>query len=100
MICREFHPTFACHDLLVDIKAKWVAGHHQTQLLEKVEAAAKVVEDLINAEFVKEVKFTTLILNVVLLEKSNEKWHMCVDYIDLNKAYPRTPSPFSISTNW
>ena len=27
--------------------------------------------------------------NVVLVKKSNEKWRMCVDFTDLNKAYPK-----------
>ena len=24
--------------------------------------------------------------NVVLVKKANEKWHMCIDFIDLNKV--------------
>jgi len=31
--------------------------------------------------------------NVVLVKKVNGKWRMCVDYIDLNKAYPRDAYP-------
>ncbi|GAU46453.1 hypothetical protein TSUD_402200 [Trifolium subterraneum] len=31
--------------------------------------------------------------NVVLVKKSNEKWRMCVDFTDLNKACPKDPYP-------
>lgn len=29
-----------------------------------------------------------MVSNVVLVKKHNGKWHMCVDFIELNKAYP------------
>ena len=38
------------------------------------------------AGFIKEVQYTTWLSNVVLVKKSNEKWRMCVDFTDLNKA--------------
>lgn len=31
--------------------------------------------------------------NVVLVKKSNEKWRMCVDFTDLNKACPKDSLP-------
>lgn len=34
----------------------------------------------------KEVEYLEWISNVVLLKKSNGKWQMCVDFINLNKA--------------
>lgn len=33
------------------------------------------------------------IANKVMLKKSNEKWRMCVDFTDLNKAYPKDGFP-------
>lgn len=33
--------------------------------------------------------------NVVMVKKSNDKWRMCVDFIDLNKAFPKDNYPFS-----
>ena len=32
-------------------------------------------------------------MNVVLVKKSNSKWRICVDFIDLNKAYPKDSFP-------
>ena len=31
--------------------------------------------------------------NVVLVKKANEKWRMCVDFTDLNKACPKDSFP-------
>ena len=31
--------------------------------------------------------------NVVMVKKANGKWRMCVDFTDLNKAYPKDSYP-------
>ena len=33
--------------------------------------------------------------NVVMVKKANGKWRMCVDFKDLNKAYPKDNYPLS-----
>ncbi len=86
-------PDIACHRLALDPKARWVAQRRRKQAPEKAEAAAKAVEDLIKAEFIREAKYTTWLSNVVLVKKSNGKWRMCVDYTDLNKACPKDAYP-------
>ena len=30
-----------------------------------------------------------------MVKKASEKWRMCVDFTDLNKAYPKDSFPFS-----
>lgn len=47
------------------------------------------------AEFIKKVKYPTWLANPVMVKKSNDKWRMCVDYIDLNKACPKDSYPLS-----
>ena len=32
--------------------------------------------------------------NVVMVKKANEKWRMCVDFMDSNKACPKDSYPF------
>jgi hypothetical protein len=49
---------------------------------------------LLEARFIKEVFHPTWLANPVLVKKKNGKWLMCVDYISLNKAYPKVPFPF------
>ena len=31
--------------------------------------------------------------NPVVVRKANGKWRLCIDYIDINKAYPKDPFP-------
>ena len=35
--------------------------------------------------FIREVRYTDWLTNIVLVKKQNVKWKMCVDSIDLNK---------------
>lgn len=41
----------------------------------------------------REVHYPDWLANVVMVKKSNEKWHMCVDFTDLNKACPKDSFP-------
>lgn len=38
------------------------------------------------AGFVREVYYPEWLANVVMVKTSNEKWYMCIDFTDLNKA--------------
>ena len=51
------------------------------------------VQALLEAGFIREVKYPLWLANVVLVRKSNGKWRMCTDYTDLNKACPKDPYP-------
>jgi len=46
-------------------------------------------EKLLKARFIREARYSTWLANVVMVTKSNDKWRMCVDYKDLNKACPK-----------
>ncbi|XP_073103292.1 uncharacterized protein [Elaeis guineensis] len=45
--------------------------------------------------FIREAMYPDWLTNVVLVKKANEKWHMCIDFTDLNKAYPKDSYPLS-----
>jgi len=60
---------------------------------EKRNAAVMEVQKLLEAGFVKEIRYTTWLANVVSVKKSNEQWRMCVDYTDLNKPCPKDAYP-------
>ena len=62
-------------------------------LTERVEAVAVEVEKLLKAQFIRAVYYPNWLANVVLVKKSNGKWRMCVDFTDLNKAYPKDSFP-------
>ena len=41
------------------------------------------------ADFISEVFYPDWLANVVMVKKSNGKWRMCNNFIDLNKACPK-----------
>lgn len=86
-------PDVEFHHLAVNPEAKWVAQKRRVQNEEKAKAAAKAISDLILAGFIKEVKYTTWLSNVILVKKSNAKWCICVDYTNLNQVFPKDAFP-------
>ncbi|MCI41489.1 gag-pol polyprotein, partial [Trifolium medium] len=56
-------------------------------------AITEEVAKLKEAEFIEEIKYPSWLANVVMVKKANEKWRMCVDFTDLNKACPKDPYP-------
>ncbi|WVZ07299.1 hypothetical protein V8G54_020645 [Vigna mungo] len=60
---------------------------------EKEEVVDEEVCKLLEAGFIREVKYTTWLANVVMVKKSNGKWRMCTDFTDLNKACPKDTYP-------
>ena len=56
-------------------------------------AIAEEVRKLQEASFIKEVYYPNWLANVVMVKKASGKWRMCVDFTDLNKAYPKDSYP-------
>ena len=46
-----------------------------------------------DAEFIREVYYLDWLAHVVMVQKAKEKWKMCVDFTDLNKACPKDSYP-------
>lgn len=44
--------------------------------------------------FAQKVQYPTWLANMVIVPKKNNKWRMCIDYTDLNKACPKDNYPF------
>jgi ribosomal protein S4E len=53
---------------------------------EKAKAVEAEVQRLQDAKVIREVKFPVWLANTVPVKNKNEKWRMCVDFTDLNKA--------------
>nr|KYP31646.1 Retrovirus-related Pol polyprotein from transposon 17.6 [Cajanus cajan] len=86
-------PKFLCHRLAVCRDARPVAQKKRKMGDEKRKAANAEVQKLLQTKFIREVTYTTWLANVVLVRKANEKWRMCTDYTDLNKACPKDAYP-------
>ena len=48
---------------------------------------------MLEADFIREVYYPDWLANVVMVKKANGKWRMCVDFNDLNRAYPKDNYP-------
>ncbi|XP_057746519.1 uncharacterized protein LOC130965775 [Arachis stenosperma] len=86
-------PDLMSHHLAVDPLAKPVAQRRRKMSPDRAAEVQKQVKALLEANFIRELPYTTWLSNVVLVRKSNRKWRMCVDYTDLNKACPKDAFP-------
>jgi hypothetical protein len=60
--------------------------------LDKKKAIKKEITKLMVAEFIREILHPDWLVNPILVQKKNTaKWHMCIDYMDLNKHCPKDP---------
>lgn len=60
---------------------------------EHAEAVKEEVNKLKQVGVVNEVFYFEWLANTVVVKKKNGKWHVCVDFIDLNKVCPKVPFP-------
>jgi hypothetical protein len=60
---------------------------------EKVKAVKAEVQRLQDAQVIREVKYPVWLANAVPVKKKNEKWRICVDFTDLNKACKKNDFP-------
>jgi hypothetical protein len=51
------------------------------------------VNKLLEAGFIRPVDYPSWLANSVLVEKSDGAWRMCIDYTNLNKAFPKDDYP-------
>ena len=74
------------HHLKVDLERKPIQQRIRVFVPERNRAIMHKVDKLLVASFIKEVYYLEWLANVVMVKKTNRKWRMCVDFIDLNDA--------------
>ena len=77
------------HHLNVNLECKPVQQKRRIFAPECNKAVIEEVEKQLEVNFIREVFYPDWLANVVMVKKSNGKWRMCVDFIDLNKACPK-----------
>nr|XP_025682159.1 uncharacterized protein LOC112783427 [Arachis hypogaea] len=87
------NPSVITHRLAVNPSARPISQKKRNLGNEKREASMIEVKKLIDAQFIRELRFTTWLANIVMVKKHNGKWRMCVDFTDLNKACPKDAYP-------
>jgi hypothetical protein len=63
------------------------------QAPEKQSFIAQETHKLQEAGVIREVRHPDWLANPVIVPKKGRKEHMCVDFTNLNKAYPQDPFP-------
>nr|XP_025611816.1 uncharacterized protein LOC112705182 [Arachis hypogaea] len=92
-------PQLMSHKLSVHLGSRPVQQRRRKLRPDRAQVVEEQVQALLEADFIREVKYPSWLANVVLVKKQNGKWRMCVDYTDLNKACPKDPYPLpSIDT--
>ena len=79
--------------LNVNLECKPVQQKWRIIAPERNKAVIEEVDKLLEAGFIREVFYLDWLANVVMVKKSNGRWRMCIDFTDLNKAYPKDSFP-------
>ena len=87
------NPKFICHHLNVNplIVPKKQPPWRPSK--KHAEAVREEVTRLKQAGAIKEVFYPEWLANTVVVKKKSGKWRVCIDFTDLNKAYPKDPFP-------
>jgi hypothetical protein len=84
---------FCCHRLAIREGSRPIAQKKRRMGQERATTIEAQINELLDAGFIREIQYSDLISNVVMVKKENEKWRMCTDYTGLNKACPKDPFP-------
>ena len=86
-------PSVIVHRLNVNPATSPIRQKKQVFAQERDKAIVEEVRKLLEAGFILEVYYPDWLANVVMVKKPNRKWRMCVDFTDLNRAYPKDRYP-------
>ena len=81
------------HYLNVDPEKKPVQQRRRTFAPERNKDVMEEVNKLLAANFIREVYYPEWLANVFIVKKANGKWRICVNFTDLNNAYPKDSLP-------
>ncbi|KAL0405653.1 UNVERIFIED_CONTAM: hypothetical protein Slati_3879200 [Sesamum latifolium] len=82
-------PKVITHHLNIDPGVKPVKQKKRHFGPEKDKVIQAEVDKLMATGHIEEIQFPKWLSNVVLVPKPGEKWRMCIDFRDLNKACPK-----------
>ena len=82
-------PEVITHKLNVNPSYKPVNQKRRSLALKRKKAINKEVGKLLQAQAIREVEYPEWLANVVLVKKANDKWRLCIDFTDINKACPK-----------
>ena len=86
-------PSVIVHRLNVNPASSPIRQKKRVFAQERDKAITEEVRKLLEAGFIREVYYPDWLANVVMAKKSNGKWRMCVDFMDLNRVCPKDSYP-------
>jgi len=86
-------PEIAVHALNINPMFTPIKQKRRTQGPERSVALKEEVDKLMQNGFIRESTYPNWVSNLVLVKKANEKWRVCIDFSDLNKACPKDCFP-------
>ena len=84
---------FIVHKLNVDPSFPLKKQRLKRSAKEQVEIVNQEVGKLKEARAIKEIFFPDWLTNTVVVRKKNDKWRICVDFMDLNRVCLKDPFP-------
>ena len=81
------------HRLNVSPSFKPIKQKRMSFTPERQKVINEEVGKLLQANAIREVEYPKWLANVVLIKKANGKWRLCIDFIDINRAYPKDSFP-------
>jgi hypothetical protein len=91
-----FEPRIVEHEIRTYLDAKPIQQRLRYGNPRKAPTIKAEVEKLLNASFIYPVPLTKWVSNPIPVDKKQGTIHVCMDFHDLNKAYPKDnfPTPF------
>ena len=86
-------PSVITHHLNIYHSSKPVRQKKRVFALEQDNVIKEEVQKLTMTKFIREVYYPNWLANVVMVKNANDKWRMCVNFTDLNKACPKNSYP-------
>ena len=74
------------HKLNANPSFKPVKQKRRSFALKRQKAINEEVSKLLQAKAIREVEYPEWLANVVLVKKENDKWRLCIDFTDINRA--------------
>ena len=86
-------PAIITHKLNVSPSFKPVKQKRRSFAPKRQKAINEEVGKLLQTGAIKEVEYPEWLANVVLIKKVNDKWRLCIDFTDINRACPKDSFP-------
>ena len=84
------NPTVASHKLNIILTARHKMRRFHPDRHQIIQTE---VDNLLRVGFIREIKYLEGLTNGVVVPKKGRKWRVCVNYTDLNKAFPKDSFP-------